>query len=78
MKKLSLKLAGHYCENEKSFKLDEFLESFREFCEKVKNCEQELETWRVNEEKAELRRKNQAEIAEKRKGKSSYALTKPL
>ncbi|WAQ99283.1 INF2-like protein [Mya arenaria] len=38
VQKLSVKLAVHYCENEKSFKLDEFLEAFREFCEKVKNC----------------------------------------
>lgn len=69
VQKLSVKLACHYCENEKNFKLNEFLESFREFCEKVKTCEQELETWRVNEEKAEMRRKTQAELAEKRKSK---------
>ncbi|XP_052794469.1 inverted formin-2-like isoform X2 [Mya arenaria] len=71
VQKLSVKLAVHYCENEKSFKLDEFLEAFREFCEKVKNCEQELDTWRLNEEKAELRRKTQADLADKRKSAGS-------
>ena len=69
VQKLSAKLAVHYCENEKSFKLDEFLDAFREFCEKVKHCEQELETWKMNEEKAEIRRKTQAELAEKRRSK---------
>lgn len=68
MKKLSSKLAVHYCENEKSFKIDEFLDAFKDFCEKIKACEQELETWRVNAEKMEMRRKTQAELVEKRKG----------
>lgn len=69
MKKLSSKLAVHYCENEKSFKIDEFLDAFRDFCEKVKTCEQDIETWRVNAEKAEQRRKTQAELVERRKSK---------
>lgn len=72
VQKLSVKLASHYCESEKNFKLDEFLDSFREFCEKIRSCEQELETWRVNEEKAEIRRKTQAELAEKRRGKCCF------
>lgn len=40
MKKLSNKLAEHYCENEKTFNVDEFLETFREFCENIKSCQQ--------------------------------------
>ena len=67
VQKLSVRLAQHYCENERTFKLDEFLDTFREFCEKVKHTEQELETWRVNAEKAEMRRKTQADLAEKRR-----------
>ena len=67
MKKLSNKLAVHYCENEKSFKIDAFLECFKDFCEKVKTCEQDLETWRINAQKAEQRRKTQEEIAERRR-----------
>ncbi|XP_052280011.1 inverted formin-2-like [Dreissena polymorpha] len=61
VKTLSTKLAEHYCENEKSFKLDEFLDSFREFCEKIKNCQQEMVTWKQNEEKADLRRRATAQ-----------------
>lgn len=67
VQKLSVRLASHYCENENSFKVDEFLEAFKEFCEKCKSCQQDLETWRINEEKAEQRRKTQAELAEKRR-----------
>lgn len=40
VKTLSTKLAAHYCENEKSFNLDEFLEAFKEFCENIKSCQQ--------------------------------------
>lgn len=40
VRKQSKRLAEHYCENPNSFKMDEFLDSFREFCEKVKLCEQ--------------------------------------
>ena len=38
--KLTTRVATHFCENEKTFHLDEFLESLREFCEKVKQTEQ--------------------------------------
>ncbi|XP_045204866.2 inverted formin-2-like [Mercenaria mercenaria] len=76
--KLSGKLAIHYCENEKSFKIDAFLESFKDFCEKVKTCEQDLETWRVNAMKAEQRRKTQEEIAERRRsGHTTHGLKPP-
>ena len=37
---LSKRLANHYCENEHTFNLDEFINTFKEFCEKVKACEQ--------------------------------------
>ena len=69
VKGLCNKLAVHYCENEKSFKVDEFVEAFKDFCDKVKTCEQELETWRVMAEKAEQRRKTQLGMSDKRKGK---------
>ncbi|XP_045204918.2 inverted formin-2-like [Mercenaria mercenaria] len=64
VKELCNELAVYYCENEKSFKVDEFIESFKDFCEKVKTSEHDLETWRVNAEKAEQRRKSSV----KRKG----------
>ncbi|XP_053400636.1 inverted formin-2-like [Mercenaria mercenaria] len=68
VKELCNELAVYYCENEKSFKVDEFIESFKDFCEKVKTSEHDLETWRVNAEKAEQRRKSQAGMSVKRKG----------
>lgn len=67
VKTLSTKLAGHYCENEKSFNLDEFLEAFKEFCENIKTCQQELETQREQQDKAEKRRKAQEEMLNKRR-----------
>ncbi|KAK0045993.1 inverted formin-2-like isoform X1, partial [Biomphalaria pfeifferi] len=38
--KQSHKLAHHFCENENSFNLEEFLSAFREFCDRVKVCQQ--------------------------------------
>ncbi|PVD34472.1 hypothetical protein C0Q70_05747 [Pomacea canaliculata] len=64
------RLATHFCESETSFNIDEFLDSFREFCEKVKACEQELESWKQQAEKADMRRKVQEQLMEKRKSVS--------
>lgn len=61
------RLAQHYCENENSFNLEEFLAAFMEFCDKVKACQQELETKRQAAEKAELRKRAHEELMEKRK-----------
>ncbi|XP_059158848.1 inverted formin-2-like [Physella acuta] len=65
--KQSVKLAQHYCENENSFNLEEFLGAFREFCERVKACQMELESWKQQAEKAEMRKKAHEELLEKRK-----------
>lgn len=40
IRKQSSRLAQHFCENEKTFNLDEFLATFRHFCEKIKACQQ--------------------------------------
>lgn len=40
IRKQATRLAQHFCENEKTFNLDEFLSTFRQFCEKVKACQQ--------------------------------------
>nr|KAG5685511.1 hypothetical protein BaRGS_024248 [Batillaria attramentaria] len=64
---LSKRLATHYCENEHTFHLDEFIDTFREFCEKVKACEQELESRKEQAQKAEMRRKAHEEMLEKRR-----------
>ena len=38
LKELSGKLAEHFCEDPKTFQLEEFLSTFKDFCEKVKQC----------------------------------------
>ena len=37
---LTRRLALHFCESEQAFHLSEFLDSFREFSERVKTCQQ--------------------------------------
>ncbi|KAK7096870.1 hypothetical protein V1264_003915 [Littorina saxatilis] len=63
----SKRLAGHFCENENTFNIDEFLETFKEFCENVRACEQELENRKQVTQKAEMRKKAHEELLEKRK-----------
>lgn len=67
IRKQATRLAQHFCENEKTFNLDEFLSTFRQFCEKVKACQQELETQRQKEETEEKRRKAQEDKVDRRK-----------
>ncbi|XP_060080025.1 inverted formin-2-like [Ylistrum balloti] len=59
---LGKKLAEHFCENEQSFKIEECVATMTTFCEKVQQCEKENEQRRIQEEKAERRRKQQAEM----------------
>ncbi|GFN80726.1 inverted formin-2 [Plakobranchus ocellatus] len=54
---LSSRLAHHFCEPEKSFKLEECLGTFNTFCSKVKQCEKENQQRKLQEERAEKRRK---------------------
>ena len=37
---LSKKMADHFCEEESKFKLEECLDVFKQFCDKVKQCQQ--------------------------------------
>uniref|UniRef100_A0A8W8KM33 FH2 domain-containing protein n=1 Tax=Magallana gigas TaxID=29159 RepID=A0A8W8KM33_MAGGI len=67
IRKQATRLAQHFCENEKKFNLDEFLSTFRQFCGKVKACQQELETQRQKEETEEKRRKAQEDKVDRRK-----------
>ncbi|BFZ15249.1 hypothetical protein BsWGS_18289 [Bradybaena similaris] len=67
LNKQTTKLAEHYCENQNTFNLEEFLGAFREFCDRVKACQQELESWRQQAEKAEMRKKAHEELLERRK-----------
>ena len=56
IRELSTKLAAHFCEPDKSFKLEECLTNFNVFCGKVKQCEKENEQRKVQEERAEKRK----------------------
>lgn len=73
---LSKKLASHYCENEKSFKVEELVETMKTFCSKVQQCQKENEQRRIQEEKAERRRKQQAEMVQKHKNSKHEPLPK--
>lgn len=64
---LSTKVAEHFCEDKANFKLEEFLTIMKTFCEKVQQCQKENEQRRLQEEKAERRRKAQAEVKAKPK-----------
>ncbi|XP_060078710.1 inverted formin-2-like [Ylistrum balloti] len=76
IRKLSKRLAQHYCENERTFKLDEFLDTFRDFCEKIKACQQELQSKKQEAESAEKRKKVKEDIQERRKNTlSPFGLT---
>ncbi|XP_033742495.1 LOW QUALITY PROTEIN: inverted formin-2-like [Pecten maximus] len=76
IRKLSTRLAQHYCENERTFKLDEFLDTFRDFCEKIKACQQEIQSKKQEAESAEKRKKVKEDIQERRKNTlSPFGLT---
>uniref|UniRef100_A0A2C9K4F2 FH2 domain-containing protein n=1 Tax=Biomphalaria glabrata TaxID=6526 RepID=A0A2C9K4F2_BIOGL len=53
IQELTLKLSHHFCEPEKGFKLEECLNNFYTFCQKVKQCEKDNEQRKVQEERAE-------------------------
>lgn len=73
IEQLTVKLAEHFCENDKSFKVEEFINTMKTFCEKIEQCRKENEQRRLQEEKAEKRKKQQAEMANKRKSSSKPA-----
>ncbi|KAL3878299.1 hypothetical protein ACJMK2_030663 [Sinanodonta woodiana] len=63
IEKLTKRVAVHFCENEASFKIEEFVIIMNSFCEKVKQCQKENEQRRLQEEKADKRRKAQSASA---------------
>ncbi|XP_062592916.1 inverted formin-2-like, partial [Saccostrea cucullata] len=63
---LTKQLVSYFCENEKSFKLEECINNLNTFCERVKQCQKENLQRKQQEEKAERRKKQQQEMASKR------------
>lgn len=57
------KLVKYFCENEKSFKLDECIETLNTFCENIQRCKKEKEERKVQVEKAERRKKQKLAAA---------------
>ena len=76
IKSLTKQLAKHFCEPEKSFKLEECLNTFNVFCQKVKQCEKENEQRKLQEERA-ARRKIENEKMKSLKGSSSSSKFPP-
>ncbi|KAJ8027789.1 FH2 domain-containing protein 1 [Holothuria leucospilota] len=56
VEKCRIDLAEYFCEDQKTFQLEECLLIFRQFCEKFKRAVKENEERRIQEEKMELRR----------------------
>ncbi|KAJ8298505.1 hypothetical protein KUTeg_025036 [Tegillarca granosa] len=42
IEQLTVKLAEHFCENDKSFKVEEFINTMKTFCEKIEQCRKQL------------------------------------
>ncbi|XP_064637575.1 inverted formin-2-like isoform X2 [Lineus longissimus] len=70
IEELKGKLAKHLCEQESSFRLEECIQTFNSFVDKVVICQKENEQRRIQEEKAALRKKQQEET---RRAKSHSA-----
>ncbi|BFZ15260.1 hypothetical protein BsWGS_18298 [Bradybaena similaris] len=58
IKELSAKLASRFCEPDNAFKLEECFSTFNTFCQKVKQCQKDNEQRKLQEERAEKRRKD--------------------
>ncbi|KAH9490930.1 hypothetical protein Btru_034284 [Bulinus truncatus] len=64
---LTIKLAHNFCEPENGFKLEECLNSFNMFCQKVKQCQKDNEQRKIQDERAEKRRQEN-EVMKANKG----------
>ncbi|CAG5120636.1 unnamed protein product [Candidula unifasciata] len=58
IKELTAKLASHFCEPDNTFKLEECFSTFNTFCQKIKLCQKDNEQRKLQEERAEKRRKD--------------------
>ena len=43
--RLTNEIEAHYCENEKGFRLHDFLSNFKEFCDSVVKCQKVLQVF---------------------------------
>lgn len=71
---IRIKLAEFYCEDPVTFKMEECLKIFQNFCEKFKQAVKENEKRRIQEEQAVLRRKQREEQMAKRARQSRFSI----
>lgn len=73
LEKMRVHLADFFCEDESQFKIEECFKIFYHFCEKFKTAIKDNEKRRIQEEQANLRRKQREEqLANKRRQFSQY------
>ncbi|XP_041454485.1 inverted formin-2-like isoform X2 [Lytechinus variegatus] len=68
---LSQELATYFCEDQKTFKLQEFLQIFETFANRIKQCQDDNEKRRISEKKAEQRKKQREEMEKKKKAREA-------
>ncbi|XP_070197131.1 inverted formin-2-like isoform X2 [Littorina saxatilis] len=74
---LTHKLCTHFVEPEKSFRLEECLNVFNTFCGRIIQCKKENEQRKLQEERAERRRKEQEAMRARAKDVGEEATTGP-
>ncbi|XP_078601620.1 uncharacterized protein LOC144876335 isoform X2 [Branchiostoma floridae x Branchiostoma japonicum] len=73
IKQLARKLAVHFCEDPNSFQLEECLQIFKTFCERVKTAHKENIQRRLQEDMAEKKRREREEFEARRKAMKADA-----
>lgn len=58
MEDMQRRLAAYFCEDERTFRLDECAKVFDDFLSKLQKAEADNRVWQLQESKAEQRRKN--------------------
>ncbi|CAH1267428.1 INF2 [Branchiostoma lanceolatum] len=73
IKQLARKLAVHFCEDPNCFQLEECLQIFKTFCERVKTAHKENIQRRLQEDMAEKKRREREEFEARRKAMKADA-----
>ena len=71
LNELRIELANYFCEDDKTFKLEDCIKMFNTFCEKFTKAINENKERQVQEEKAEQRRKQREEQLQVKKRQPS-------
>ncbi|XP_072171506.1 inverted formin-2-like [Diadema setosum] len=71
IEQLSNELATYFCEDQKTFKLQEFLQIFETFANRIKQCKEDNEKRKLQEKKAEQRKKQREEMERKKAARAA-------